>query len=373
MVMEPVSSLNTHRYSLPLLIVLIFVYGLSACGSSSDSTTTSNPPPPTVVMKGDRILSVAINPGSDNNFNNAFAQGQALGMQATSLALTWDDLETAPNTYDPNPNNLAIAESFYPGVNTQISLEINPIDTVKRRMPSDLMSLPFDNPIVISRYESLLQWALTQIPDLQLTSLTIGNEVDVYLDNNPSEWPQYITFFQQVSAYARTLRPGLKVGVKGTFAGMSGPAQANMQALNQYSDVVQVTYYPLNTDFSPESPTVVGTDFNTLTGLYPGRSIYLLEAGYPSSTDCSSSEALQSQFIDQVFSAWDAHNDQIKLISFFSLTDLSPQTVSQLLTYYGISTPCFADYLGNLGLITYDGQQKQAYMELSNDAHARDW
>ncbi|MGH8403608.1 MAG: hypothetical protein ACRESO_09435, partial [Gammaproteobacteria bacterium] len=127
------------------LLLFISLFGLTACGgsSSSDSTTASNPPPPTVVIRGDRILSVAINTGADNNYNNAFAQGQALGMQATSLALTWDDLETAPNTYNPNPNNLAIAESFYPGVNTQISLEINPIDTVKRRMPSDLAALPF--------------------------------------------------------------------------------------------------------------------------------------------------------------------------------------------------------------------------------------
>ncbi|MGH8398792.1 MAG: hypothetical protein ACRETA_11195 [Gammaproteobacteria bacterium] len=324
-------------------------------------------------MKGDRILSVAINPGADNNFNNAFAQGQALGMQATSLALTWDDLETAPNTYDPNPNNLAIAESFYPGVNTSISLEINPIDTVKRRMPSDLMSLAFDDPIVITRYENLLKWVFSQIPDVPLTSLTIGNEVDGYLISNPSEWSHYQNFYQQVSAYARTLRPGLKVGVKGEFSGIVGNAKANMQALNQYSDVVQVTYYPLNGDFSPEPPTVVSTDFNTLTGLYPGRSIYLLEAGYPSSTDCGSSEALQSQFIDQVFSAWDAHADQIKLISFFALTDFSPAFVQQALLYYGVSTPCFADYLGNLGLITYNGQQKQAYMELSTDAHVRGW
>jgi len=324
-------------------------------------------------MKGDRILSVAINPGSDNNFNNAFAQGQALGMQASPLALFWDDLETSPGVYNPNPNNLAIANAFYPGVNTQVSLEIDPIDTVKRRMPSDLMSLPFDDPTVISRYENLLQWAFTQIPDLQLTSLTIGNEVDAYLDSNPSQWPQYITFFQQVSAYARGLRPGLKVGVKGEFSGMTGPAQANMQALNQYSDVVEVTYYPLNSDFSPEPPTVVSTDFNTITSLYPGRILHLLEVGYPSGTACGSSESMQSQFIDQVFSAWDEHYDQIKLISFFSLTDFSPQTVTTLESYYGLSSTCFGEYLGTLGLMTYDGQQKQAYMELSNDAHARGW
>ena len=324
-------------------------------------------------MKGDRILSLIITPGSDNNFNNDFALGQAAGMQSTTLALTWDDLETAPNTYNPNPNNLAIAEAFYPSVNTPISLEINPVDTVTRRMPSDLAALPFDDPMVISRYENLLNWVFSQIPDVQLTSLTIGNEVDGYLNSNPSEWPHYQNFFQQVSAYARTLRPSLKVGVKGEFSGIVGNAQANMQALNQYSDVVEVTYYPLNGDFTPESSMNVSADFDTLTGLYPGRTIYILEAGYPSSTQCGNSEAIQSQFIDQAFTAWDAHADQIKLISFFALHDFSPAFVTQALLYYGDSDPCFAAFLGSLGLITYDGQQKPAYLELIQDASARGW
>ncbi len=360
-----------NRFWLPLTILLVAFGSLSGC-QGSNSQTASNPTPPTVVMKGNRILSVAITAGA-NSFNNAFALGQATGMQAVPLALYWDDLETSPNTYNPNPNNLAIAESFYPGVNTKVSLEINPVDTLKRRMPSDLATLPFDDPTVISRYENLLTWVFSQIPDVQLTSLTIGNEVDVYLDNHPSEWPHYRNFFQQVSAYARTLRPGLKVGVKGTFSGMTGGAESNMQALNQYSDVVEVTYYPLNTDFTPESPTVVSGDFNTLTGLYPGRIIYMLEAGYPASTQCGSSEAKQAQFINQIFSAWDAHADQIKLISFTWLTDLSPQTVDQLVAYYGISAPCFAQYLATLGVITYDGREKQAYTNLGQDAHIRGW
>lgn len=372
--MRSANLCNSKQYWLPLFLLLPLVFGLSACdGSSSDNSSTAPNPAPSPITRDGRILSMLVTTTSDNNFNNSFAQAQALGIQATGLASNWDDLETAPNTYDSDPNILAFAESFYPGVNTQISLEINPIDTVKRRMPSDLMSLPFDDPTVISRYESLLQWVFSQIPDLQLTSLTIGNEVDVYLDNHPSEWSHYRNFFQQVSAYARTLRPGLKVGVKGTFPGMVGSARANMQELNQYSDVVEVTYYPLSADFVPESPTVVSADFNTITSLYPGRSIYLLETGYPSSTDCHSSEALQSQFVDQVFKAWDAHPNQIKLISFFSLTDFSPQLVDWFLTYYGISTSCFADYLGTLGLITYDGRQKQAYTELGKDAHQRGW
>ncbi|MDN5865244.1 MAG: hypothetical protein L0I62_08525 [Gammaproteobacteria bacterium] len=365
---EQLSCRRRRRWRAAFLLT-IGLCGLPGCGGSSSGDTSQDNPP--VVMKGDRILSMAVFAGSDDNYANAFALGQALGMQSTSLALPWDELETAPGIYDSDV--LAFAETFFPAVNTTISLEINPIDTVKRRMPDDLASLPFNDPEVIGRYENLLDWVFSQIPDVQLTSLTIGNEVDDYLNSHPEEWPQYRDFYQQVSAHARTLRPGLKVGVKAEFAGLVGNAQSNMQMLNQYSDVVEVTYYPLDADFTVQPPTVVSGDFDTLASLYPGRIIYVLEAGYPSSTECGGSEVLQAAFIDQVFRAWDAHADQIKLISFFAIYDFSPEFVELAMEYYGLSSPCFAAYLGSLGLITYNGRQKPAYLLLGADAAARGW
>jgi len=48
-------------------------------------------------------------------------------------------------------------------------------------MPADLAGTPFDDPAFIQRFKALLDYVLAQIPDLQLTSLAIGNEIDGYL------------------------------------------------------------------------------------------------------------------------------------------------------------------------------------------------
>jgi len=44
-----------------------------------------------------------------------------------------------------------------------------------------------------------------------------------------------------------------------------------------------------------------------------------------------------------------------------------------LLPITGISAPCFAQYLATLGVITYNGREKQAYTDLGQDAHIRGW
>jgi len=75
-----------------------------------------------------------------------------------------------------------------------------------------------------------------------LGSLAIGNEVDGFLGGDSARWSQYQAFYKAIGAYARTKRPGLKVGVVAQFGGLTGAARVRLQALNQSSDVVMATY-----------------------------------------------------------------------------------------------------------------------------------
>ena len=134
-----------------------------------------------------------------------------------------------------------------------------------------------------------------------------------------------------------------------------------------------VTYYPLNGDFSVREPAVVHEDFDKLTKAYLEKPIYILEAGYPSSKDCDSSEAKQAEFITETFRAWDSHAEKIVLISFSWLNDISPASVDELEGYYGFSNRGFAAYLGSLGLLNYDGSEKSAFRQLKAEAEARGW
>lgn len=48
------------------------------------------------------------------------------------------------------------------------------------------------------------------------------------------------------------------------FHGLTGKYQKELPSHNQYSDVIFVTYYPLQPDFSVQNPSVVFTDMNKL-------------------------------------------------------------------------------------------------------------
>ena len=215
--------------------------------------------------------------------------------------------------------------------------------------------------------------ASTALVVLLLASLAIGNEIDATFGNDPKLWQQYTTFFRETSTHARSLRPGLLVGAKAMFPGAVGYAQEPFQKLNEYSDIVMVTYYPLDEDFQVQDPAQVQTDLRELTSTYKGRPIFLAEAGYPSSQVNGSSKAKQAEFMQYIFKTWDEYAEQIQLISFTWLTDLSLESVAEFEDYYGFENKAFAEFLRTLGMRTFEGSgsNKAAYLTLQAKAKIR--
>jgi hypothetical protein len=326
-----------------------------------------------VVPRGSRLLGIDVTAPADDDYHGALLRSQAAGSDVVSLSLPWDEIEVAPGRYE-NPF-LEIANAYFPSQGIIVTLVIAPIDTNNDRRPSDLKTKPFDDPQAMARFQGVLEYVFSQIPALRLSCLSIGNEVDSSLGLNATRWGQYRAFFRAGKAYVRSRRPELAVGAKITFDGLTGPASGFARQLNEETDVVLTTYYPLQPDFTVKDPGVVNEDFATVGSLYPDRSILFLELGYPSSPTSRSSQAKQAEFIRQTFQAWDLHAAQIPLISFTWLNDISPEALEFFRTYYGLSDPRFLAFLGSLGLRTYagSGTDKQAFTQLSLEAAAREW
>lgn len=323
------------------------------------------------VSKGTRTLGLSVGPAQDGDYGRALADAQAAGVQSVTLPLDWSRLETAPGRYDNTL--LSIADGFYPPRHIAVDLILRPINTNRLEIPSDLQDKDLDDPVVIARFERLLDNVFAHLPSLTLHSLLVGNEVDVYLSQDERRWAHYGKFYQAVCAYARTKRPGLKVGVAATFDGLTGKAKQPLQTLNSSSDFIALTYYPLNPDFTVRSPAVIGPDFARLCALYPHRTLALLEAGFPSSPECGSSPSLQAFFVHDFFAAWDTHATQIVSVTFSWQTDISPDATAGFARYYGIAAKPFAAFLGSLGLRTYAGKEKPAWTALKKEAKARGW
>ncbi len=296
-------------------------------------------------------------------YDSCMHAGGTLGITQVGIFQNWTAIETAPNTY--NFTILDIADFYYPLSNMPVDLTITPIHTNNLEVPSDLSSTPFNSPVMISRFKKLLDSVRAHTPNLVLSSLVIGSEHDVYMGSNTALWNEYKVFYDSVTAHAKTLWPGLKVATELTFNGLT-TYNTQAQLLNTNSDYIGVSHYPLNTDFTVKPPANIANDLATIVGLYPTKPICFYQFGYPSSATCNSSENMQKDFITETFTAWDTYSNNIRMIDFTWLHDLSPADVAYYGTYYGITNAAFLEFLRSLGFRQWNGNgsNKPAWNEL---------
>jgi hypothetical protein len=304
------------------------------------------------------------------NYDSCFKVGADLGMSQVGIFQNWTALETSPNTY--NMTLMDIANFYYPLNNMKLDLTITPIHTNKLEVPSDLTVTPMSSTVMISRFNKMLDTVKAHIPNVQLSSLVIGSEHDVYIGSNTTLWADYTTFYNAVCAHAKILWPGLKVATELTFNGIT-TYSAQAQTLNSNSDYIGVSHYPLNSNFTVKSPTTITNDFATLVALYPSKKLCFYQFGYPSSATCNSSTTLQTQFITQTFQAWDNYAANIYMIDFTWLHDLDPVQVTYWGNYYNLTNPVFLEFLRTLGFRDFNanGTDKPALKELRCQAKAR--
>jgi hypothetical protein len=334
-------------------LALLLLVALAACGGGDA---------PFVV----RPLGLHVGEAQGEDFDAAMDLAQDNGVSVVHLSLNWNDIETAPQVYDNAL--LGIANLYFPARGLTVHLTLRPINTVRVEVPSDLAGLAWDDPQMIARFNQMLDYVFAQLPAVDLGVLAIGNEVDGVLLTQ-ADYAAYKVFFEATRAHARSLAPGLRVGVTAMFPGLTGASRDWLVDLNAAADFVSVTYYPLTAGFVRD-PTVVGGDFAALVALYPGKPIVVQECGYPSSPDCGGTEQMQRDFVVEAFRAWDAQ-PTIEHISFFKQTDWDAADIDEFLDYYGISTPEFRGFLASLGMRHYDGTAKPAWDAFVAEAAAR--
>jgi len=358
-----------NKFKRPVSVVLfLMIFATGFCFMArSGSVVTGH-----AIPKGKRLLGCAVTEAGNHDYESAIALAKSAGVQVVSLKLNWDDVEKKPGVYEsPWPK---IANDYYPARKEQVSLRLATLDTDRNRLPLDLRGKPLNDPEVIGRFDRLIDWIFGEMPDVQLAELSIGNEIDGFLGDDPVKWRQYTEFFQATRRHAREKRADLNVGASITFDGYLNHPQF-AATINAQSDLIMVSYYPLTSAFGVRAPEVVHDDFDAICKMYPKRSISFLEAGYPSGIQCQSSESKQEEFVRELFAAWDEHPDSIRIVTFVWLHDIAGPSVDALGKYYGVRSPAFLDYLSTLGLRTFPdaGTDKPAFKTLVLQAKLRGW
>ena len=201
----------------------------------------------------------------------------------------------------------------------------------------------------------------------------MGVEADIYLDDDPSAWSAYSTFAADAAAFIHRQQPGIDVGVQSsTYSRLRDPDK--WKALDDVSDIIATSYYPLD-GLQVRDPSEIDNDFDALTALYPGRTIRIVESGFPASRANGSSTELQADFIHALFAAWDEHADQILSITLWVEHDYSPRQMDQLQQSASDPHSAYVSLIGSMGLRLWDdeGAPKPAWIALLQETEARGW
>ncbi len=56
---------------------------------------------------------------------------------------------------------------------------------------------------------------------------------------------------------------------------------------------------------------------------------------------------MQAEFVKAVFTSWDTYRNEIRLVNFVWMHEMSKTQVQGMTAYYGVSSPAFASIFGN--------------------------
>ncbi len=324
------------------------------------------------VPKHNRTFAIDINEGVDITYDEAFQEARSLGIEEVKLSWDWDLMENDQGFDFTIPD---IANLYYPLQPIPVTLIFRPANTNLKSVPTDLKDTPFDSQEFIDRFKAFLDGIKSRTPDLDVEAIYLGNEIDILFGDNEIQWNQFITFFEAATAHVRRLWGNeVKIGTIGTLRAMNNTSiKPFYDRLHQLSDVIAVTYYPIDNGFNMNDPQIVAEDFDLLVENYGNKEIRFTECGYSSGVEVGSSEAQQAAFIENVFTAWDKYHTQITHIDFTWMHDISEAKLLAFQDIYQIYDASFVSYLGTLGLKNNNGQNKQAFETLKEALSNRGW
>ncbi len=327
----------------------------------------------TPAPRGERWLGIGVTDPKDGDYAKAFEEAQEAGLRHNVLSFDWRDLETKPGEFHPEPNFLQIANAWYPPKGVPVHLMIRPLHTNQDARPEHLKGKPFDDPKVIASFKALLDWAFAQCPELEVPSLSIGSESDIWLGEDETRWKQFGVFLKETSAHARKVRPGVRIASEATLSAFSGKKAPHLKALVACCDVVGCSDYPLRDDGLVKDPSAVRDTFETACALAGDKPVFFYQLGYPSGAGCASSEEAQARFIRELFAAWDAHAKAVPFVNITWMDDIPAAAVEGYTKYYQFDTKAFRDFLGTLGLRREGGAPKPAWTALREETKKRGW
>ncbi len=298
-----------------------------------------------------------------DDFVAAVNDMKEIGSTGIVITKTWVDMEPKKRSYD-GLHQLGKDFNFNTDDGRHVFFGFQPINTVKRSLPPDLMDKAWDDPDLIGRFQELVDhFSLEGAKPPKYISL--ANEADVYFETHPKEVEAFLKFYQRASVVAKQAFPSARIGITVTYDGLVKGRGAVIQKLVDASELAIFTYYPM-TDLKVQPVENVGENLDAILQVAGEKDLLLQEVGYPSGASLESSPEKQAAFFKHVIGAIQ-QRDQIKFAGLFMLHDFEPELCDQLVGYYGFEkAPAepkqrFREFLCTLGVKSFGGAEKPAW------------
>jgi hypothetical protein len=296
----------------PFLILAL----LAACADSEpEALPEESVHAAAVIARGGRVLAMDVGPGPGETREAAVAKAKAAGV--TTVVLNYDWVELEPAAFQYQAARLIADNAFFSTAPHAMSVVLNlrPIAGACRVVPPDLQNVAWSDPVMTTRFGYLLTWIRGHLPNVTVQVMSVGTEVDSHLA--PADYPAYKVFFEAARSNAKAQwGAALPVGVAITWGALTTPGaeQAAILDLNEHADHVLTTYYGIGADLKVKDP-YAGPVADVYAALWAvessaktrGRTLDLLEVGYPTSAALGSSNAKQQTFLSTMFGIWDAY------------------------------------------------------------------
>lgn len=302
-------------------------------------------------------------PLNEASYIKALQEQAGLQVQSLYVSLSWKELDNN-GTFNPKPLADQIGICKFLGVHPVICIKT--LDTNNRNLPPDVATKAFDSAEMQQRWTNFIGQLAKQLPP-DISAVSLGNEVDIYLGDHPTELAPYAKFLAIGKQKLRSEGVRAPIGVVTTFDGLENRKELvkNIQASQE---AVFTTYYPME-GFQVQPVSNVPDHFKQMTELAAGKSLYLTEMGYPAAAACGSSDASQAEFVHAVFKQLSLYDRQIAFASYFVQTDFGDSFLDMFENYYHVKNGEFRAFLGSLGLTTTTGNRRPAYEVFAKDLY----
>jgi hypothetical protein len=342
----------------------------------SDATTEETPPPPDVADAGPSPIIVGITPNPKTNGDGEPTAGDKIEARLTTIAagarmvivsLPWRDLAAG--------GDAAVAPeiAFYEQHNKEVLFNLAFVDRKEDARPDDLAMLAWDSPELQTAAEAAIQGVLEKFGK-SLSVVTLGRDVDVFIDAHPSEREAIEAFVNHMTFYTRghpAAPSDLRVAAAVSFEGAAVSPSPSYEALLAASDVAALSYLPGLGKDAVAPASVVAGDLDSMIAASGGKPILLQAVGYPSDPIVQSSPEKQHLFYQTFWSALAPRRSAFTWVNVFELHDLGPAACEAYAAAQGemLGGPSAA-FFCSLGLFSTEGEEKPAWSEVLYGAAA---